>query len=114
VVIERGDIVWADLGSPVGSAPGKRRPAVVIQSDKYNQSRIATVVVAGVTSNTQLAELPGNVFLPANASGLRRDSTINVSQISTVDLSQLSESVGRVPSYLMGEVDAGLRRILDI
>jgi mRNA interferase MazF len=113
-VISRGDIVWTDLGPIVGSAPGTMRPVIVVQSDKYNRSRLATAVVVGVTSNTQLSELPGNVFLPASASGLKRDSTINVSQISTVDLAALSEPVGAVPEYLMAEVSAGLRRILDL
>jgi mRNA interferase MazF len=87
---------------------------VVIQSDQFNRSRIATAIVAGLTSNTQLSELPGNVFLPANASGLKRDSTINVSQVSTIDLVHLSDAVGTVPGYLMADVSAGLRRVLDL
>jgi mRNA interferase MazF len=113
-VIARGDIVWSDLGLSAGSATGKRRPVVVVQSDQYNRSRIATAIVAGLTSNTQLSELPGNVFLPATASGLKRDSTINVSQISSADLAELSEPIGRVPDFLMAELGSGLRRILDL
>ena len=113
-MIARGDIVWADLGPPTGSAPAKVRPAVVIQSDKYNESRIATLIVAAVTSNTRLAEVPGNVFMPASASGLKRDSVVNISQISTVDFACVSEPVGRVPAYLMAEIGVGLRKILSL
>jgi mRNA interferase MazF len=112
MVTSRGAIHWTDLGAVRGSEPGKLRPAVVIQSDFYTQSRLATIVFASITSNTQLAGQPGNVFLPASASGLPKDSTINVTQIFTVDENFVSEQVGAVPGYLMSEVDAGLRKVL--
>jgi mRNA-degrading endonuclease toxin of MazEF toxin-antitoxin module len=38
-----------------------RRPVFVIQSNPFNESRIATVIVAVITSNLALAEAPGNV-----------------------------------------------------
>jgi mRNA interferase MazF len=69
-VIERGGIYWADLGAPAGSRPAKRRPVLVISAQAYNESRLATVVAVVVTSNTDLATMPGNVFLPAAATGL--------------------------------------------
>ena len=113
-MISRGSIHWVDLGESAGSAPAKRRPVVVVQADPFNASRIATVIVAVVTSNTQLAEHPGNVFVPAAASGLSKDSAINVSQLVTLDRGALSESVGALPHYLLSEVDAGLRIVLDL
>ncbi len=73
-----------------------------------------TCVVATITSNTAVAEHPGNVFIPSGASGLDRDSVINVSQISTIDHSDLTREVGRLPSYLIDEVDHGLRLLLDL
>jgi len=78
----RGEIWWANLSEPVGSEPGYRRPVLIIQDDTFNQSRINTVIVAVITSNVQLAEAPGNVSLPSQASGLPKDSVVNVSQIS--------------------------------
>jgi mRNA interferase MazF len=73
VVIGRGQVCWVDFGDPRGSAPAKRRPVVVVQSDQYNSSRIATVVVLSITFNTALARHPGNVFVPALAPGLPKD-----------------------------------------
>ena len=67
-MIERGTIHWADLGPAVGSRPAKRQPVLVIQSDAYNASRLATALVAVITSNTALATMPGNVFLAATSS----------------------------------------------
>jgi mRNA interferase MazF len=65
VVIERGGIYWADLGLPDGSRPAKRRPVLVIQAHSFNESKLATVLAAVITSNTALATMPGNVFLPS-------------------------------------------------
>lgn len=113
-MIARGSLHWVELGESVGSAPAKRRPVLVVQGDPYNASRLATTVVAVVTSNTQLAEYPGNVFLPAVASGLSKDSVVNVSQLVTLDKSVLSPAVGSLPAYLLADVDAGLRMVLDL
>ena len=62
-MIERGGIHWADLGAPAGSRPAKRRPVLIISADTYNTSRLATVLAAVITSTTDLATMPGNVFL---------------------------------------------------
>ena len=75
-MIIRGGLYWVDLGEPRGSRPAKRRPVVVVQAEAYNASRLSTVVAAVVTSNTSLAPLPGNVFLPAMATGLPKDSVV--------------------------------------
>jgi mRNA interferase MazF len=114
VVIERGSVHWADFGPPVGSRPAKRRPIVIVQSDNLNRSRLATVVVVAVSSNTDLARHPGNVFLPAASSGLPRDSVINVSTLTTFNRYDLEEQVGSLPVAMMREVDAGLRLALGI
>ena len=114
MVISRADIYWADLGQPSGSRPAKRRPVLVIQSDPYNASRLATVLAAVVTSNTALATMPGNVFLPATATGLPRDSVVNVTALVTLNKNDLTDRVGDVPASLMHEVNLGLRRVLGI
>lgn len=113
-MIQRGDIYWVDLGSPVGSRPGKRRPVLVVQSDPYNVSRLATVLAAVITSNTGLASMPGNVFLPAVATGLPRDSVVNVTALVTLDKDDLEAPAGCAPLALMQEVDQGLRRVLGL
>jgi mRNA interferase MazF len=116
VVIDRGSIYWADLGPPVGSRPAKRRPVLVISAGTYNRSRLATVTVAVISSNTALATMPGNVFLPATASGLARDSVVNVTGLVTLNKTELTDSdcVGNVPPALLTEVSRGLRRALDL
>jgi mRNA interferase MazF len=114
VVIERGAIYWADLGAPAGSRPAKRRPVLVISGASYNRSRLATVLVAVITSNTHLATMPGNVFLPSTATGLPRDSVVNVTALVSLTKSDLAGQAGTVPRALVQDVDRGLRQILDL
>lgn len=113
-MIERGGIHWADLGDPSGSRPAKRRPVLVVQSDPYNASRLATVLAVVIASNTAVAALPGNVFLPAAVTGLPRDSTVNITAVVTLNKSDLADCVGRLQPNLMNEVDRGLRRVLGL
>jgi mRNA interferase MazF len=113
-VIQRGSVCWADLGAMRGSKPAKRRPVLIVQADSYNASRLATTVAAVITSNTALAALPGNVFLPAAVSGLPRDSVINVTALVTLDKADLTSQARRLPASLMDEVDRGLRRIFGL
>jgi mRNA interferase MazF len=109
----RGEVWWADLGLPRGSAPALRRPVLVISADQYNRSRLATVTVAVLTSNVQLAALPGNVLVAADVlDGLDGDSVVNVTQLATIDRGAIEEHIGSLPDWLMGEVDAGLARAL--
>ncbi|WP_322111838.1 type II toxin-antitoxin system PemK/MazF family toxin [Aerosakkonema funiforme] len=108
----RGEIWWAQLPDPIGSEPGYRRPVLIIQDDTFTQSRIRTVIVVIITSNIELANAPGNVLLPRDATGLPRDSVVNVSQIFTVDKAFLTERIGALPVSLQEEVDEGLRTVL--
>lgn len=113
-MIERGGVHWVDLGRAVGSRPAKRRPVLVVQADPYNLSRLATVLVVALTSNTALATMPGNVFLPTTATALPRDSVANVTGLVTLNKDDLRDRVGMVPEALMHDVDRGLRRVLDL
>lgn len=114
MVIERGALYWADLGPAMGSRPAKRRPVLVVQAGSYNASRLSTVLVAAITSNTALAAMPGNTFLPASATGLPRDSVVNVTAVITLNKTDLSGRIGTVPPSLMTEVDRGLRQVLSL
>jgi len=112
MVIGQGDVCWASLDDPIGSAPGFRRPVVVVQGDSFNASRIATTVVVPLTSNLRLAAAPGNVLLAASRTGLPKDSVANVSQIVTIDQSLLEERSGRLTDSDLHLVLAGIDLML--
>ena len=111
-MISQGDVLWADLGEPVGSEPGFRRPVIVVQGDSFNRSALRTVVAVPLTSNLRWAAAPGNVRLTARATGLPRDSVANVSQVVALDRSILIERVGRLSSSKLELVLAGIDTVL--
>ncbi|MEH2354809.1 type II toxin-antitoxin system PemK/MazF family toxin [Nostoc sp.] len=110
--MQRGEIWWADLPTPVASESGYRRPVLIVQSDEFNRSRIRTVIAAVLTTNLRLAEAPGNILVTTDETGLPQDSVVNVSQVITVDKSFLIEWVGQVGDRVMVLVDEGLRLVL--
>jgi mRNA interferase MazF len=112
VVISQGEIWWADLPDPVGSGPGFRHPIIVIQCDAFNRSRIATVVCVPLTSNTSLAEIPGNVLLSRAETGLPKESVANASQVVTLDKESLTERVGKVSRAKLELVHSALDTVL--
>ena len=112
--LRRGEIYWAHLRDPAGSEPGYRRPVLVVSADSFNRSGINTVVAVAVSSNPDLATAPGNVELLAEASGLRRDSVANVSQILTIDKSRVGDRAGEVDFLTLRRVEAGLRLVLEL
>jgi len=113
-VIRRGEVWWAGLPEPRGSEPGFRRPVLVVQADEFTASRLATVMVVPLTSNTALAEAPGNVLISPRESGLRRASVANVSQVLTVDKGFLHDRVKALPARRVDDIDAGLRLALGL
>ena len=114
MVVQRGEVWWADLGGPAGSEPGYRRPVVIVQSDAFNRSRIDTAIGVVLTTNLGLVQAPGNVLVPGKDAGLRRDSVANVSQLATLDREALTDRAGRLPNKLMVAVDDGLRLVLGL
>ena len=113
-MVRRGELWWVDFADPVGSAPGYRRPAAVVSSDRFNRSRLATVIVAPVTSNLRLAEAPGNVLVNKRNTGLTQDSVVNVSQILSIDRSLLDEQIGILNIVHLRALDDGLRLVLSL
>ena len=111
-MIRQGEIYWLDVGEPSGSAPGYRRPFVVIQNDMFNRSPIDTAVVCALTSNLRRAEAPGNVLLQPREAGLPKQSVVNVSQIYTVDKQELTEKIGTLSSARILEILAGIQSVL--
>lgn len=111
-MVSRGEIWWLDLGVPIGSASGYLRPGVIVSSDRFNDSRINTVIVVPVYSNLDYARHPGNVVLAAHETGLDRDSVANITQVSAIDHQQLGQRIGAVPPSRMAQIDDGLRLAL--
>lgn len=112
-MIRQGDVYWIDLGDPQGSGPGYRHPHVIVQNDVFNQSRINTVVVCALSSNMKRALAPGNVALKAGEGGLPKASVVIVSQLFTVDKSQLEEQIGTLSRQRIRQILDGIDLVLE-
>lgn len=97
---------------PSGSAPGYDRPYLIVQNNAFNSSRINTVVVCGLTSNLRRAGDPGNVLLFPGEAVLPEQSVVNVSQIVTLDKSQLRTRIGALSPERVREVLRGIDLVL--
>ncbi|MBN1516312.1 type II toxin-antitoxin system PemK/MazF family toxin [Candidatus Sumerlaeota bacterium] len=113
MVIRQGDLFWVDLDEPVGSGPGYRHPHVVVQNNVFNQSRLHTIVVCALTSNLQRANVPGNVLLDANEGDLPTQSVVVVSQLFTIDKSQLDEHIGMLSRQRVLQILDGINLLLE-
>lgn len=111
-MIQQGEVWWAELSEPTGSGTGYRRPVVVVQGNSLNRSRIATIVCVPLTSNLSWAKAPGNTLLPQKATGLAKPSVANVSLLTALDRSTLTERVGRLSPKHLDQLLDGIDIIL--
>ncbi len=113
MVINQGDIFWINFGDPSGSGPGYRHPCVVIQNNVFNRSRLNTVVVCGLTSNLRRAKAPGNVLLNVGEANLPKQSVVNVTQIFTIDITNLKEKIGKLSSERVRRILNGIKLVME-
>jgi mRNA interferase MazF len=106
--MHQGDVLWIDFGDPVGSEPGFRRPAVVIQSDLFNETAINTVCVAPITSNLRWAGAIGNVQLPKGHAQLDRPSVVNITAITCIDRGRVQQKIGKLSDEELDETLSGI------
>lgn len=112
VEIGQGEIWWAELPAPSGSAPGFRRPVVIVQGNPLNRSRLATAVCVPLTSNLKWEAAPGNTLLSAKVTGLPTDSVANAAQLVTVDRAFLMSRIGKLSPKRLEQVLASIDVVL--
>ena len=113
MVIKQGEIYWVDLGEPSGSEPGYRHPHIVVQNNLFNLSNINTVVVCSLTSNLKRAVSPGNIILKKCEANLPKKSVVNITQVYTVNKTDLVEKIGAVSRNRMNEILEGLNLLTE-
>jgi len=111
--IKQGDIFWIHFGEPKGLAPDYRHPCVVIQNNVFNQSKIASVVVCALTSNLKRVKAPGNVLIRKGEGNLTKDSVVNISQITTVDKTDLVEKIGSLSKLKIADIIDGVKLLIE-
>ncbi|PSB06553.1 type II toxin-antitoxin system PemK/MazF family toxin [Pleurocapsa sp. CCALA 161] len=113
MVIRQGEVYWINLPGPKKSEPEFRRPCVVVQNDTFNRSHIKTTIICILTTNLRLGDAPGNVLLIKGEGNLPKDSVVNISQILTVNKTDLlpEEKIGQLSASKIDLIVSGLRTI---
>lgn len=111
MIINQGDVYWIQLEESNELQTDYFHPHVVIQDNTLNRSRINTVVVCALTSNMKRAKSPGNVLLETSEANLPKQSVVVVSQVSTIEKTQLGEYIGSLNEQRINQILAGMKFI---
>lgn len=113
MVIQQGAIHWVDLSEPIGSAPGYRRPCMIMQNDAFNRSKTRTVVICPLTTNLSRAHTPGHVLLGLGEANLSKASVLVACQVTTVDKSLIGALIGAVSQKRFADVLSAIVQVIE-
>ena len=113
MIIQRGDIYYADLRPVVGSEQGGVRPVLIIQNDVGNKHS-PTVICAAITSQMHKAKLPTHVELKCKEYALAKDSVVLVEQLRTIDKKRLKDKVCHLDNNILLKIDKALEISLEL
>jgi len=113
LIVNRGELYYADLSPVVGSEQGGLRPVLIIQNDIGNKYS-PTVIIAAITSQISKAKLPTHIELEKNKYNLSKDSVVLLEQLRTLDKLRLKDKIGSLDTNAMHKIDIGLMISLGI
>lgn len=113
MIIQRGDIYYADLRPVVGSEQGGVRPVLIIQNDVGNKHS-PTVICAAITSQMHKAKLPTHVELKCKEYALAKDSVVLLEQLRTIDKKRLKDKVCHLDNNILLKIDKALGISLEL
>ena len=105
MTVNQGDIYWIPVEAANDLETNIVHPHVVIQVDASNH----TLMVCALTTNKKWANLLGNVLLEAGEANLPKQSIVVVSQVATVNKTQLGEYIGSLTKERLTQVLSGMR-----
>lgn len=113
--MNRGDVILVRFPHPSG-VRGKKRPAVIVQSDAY-AGAVSTIVVAEVTKNVSMKDDPACLFIDVGtvdgkATGLVRDSVVSCLLLVTVYADTVAQVLGTLSPAMKQKLDEGLKAAL--
>jgi mRNA-degrading endonuclease toxin of MazEF toxin-antitoxin module len=115
--MKRGDVILVRFPHPSG-VRGKKRPAVVVQSDAYAGS-VSTLVVAEITKNLAMAADPACLFIDVSkpegkATGLIRDSVVSCLILVTVYMDTVAQVLGSLSAAMKQKLNDCLKVALEL
>mgnify|MGYP001585776236 CR=1 FL=1 len=104
---KRGEIYFLDFSPSKGREIKGPHPALVIQNDVGNKVSSLTIVAA-ITSNLKVAELPVGILITPEESCLPHKSAIHLGQVYPIDKERLQNLVGTLTERKMMEINRAI------
>jgi mRNA interferase MazF len=110
--MKRGDVILVRFPHPSGQR-GKKRPAVVVQSDAYVNT-VSSIVIAEVTKNLAMKDDPACLFIDIGTpegmgTGLLRDSLVSSLVLVTVYTDTVAQVLGSLSPTMLLKLDDCLK-----
>ena len=113
--MNRGDVILVRFPNPSGLR-GKKRPAVIVQSNSY-AGVVHTLIVATVTKNLTMAGDPACLLIDPNtpegrATGLVRESVVSCLVLVTIYEDTVAQVLGALSPTMEQKLDTCLKAAL--
>ncbi len=119
IELRRGDVVLVAFPFIAQrQAQRKRRPALVVQADRYNRRR-AAVIIAAITSARAHEHLPCKLPVAKDSpegreAGLKLDSVVDCQTLATVPRDHIVRRLGRFLPEIMPKINQALEDALGL
>jgi len=106
--IKRGDVFWVSFDPSVGGEIKKKRPAVVVSTDKANPylNRVVVIPLSSKISRIYPSE--------AKISFQNKESKAMADQIRTISKGRLISKIGSLPLEQMEKIENKIKLFLEL
>lgn len=108
-MFQRGDIVSCVLSGDYG----KPRPAVVVQSNLFNESH-SSITLCPLTTHLVESPIFRIAIIPSKQNGLKQPSQIMVDKISSIKADRIHQKIGTLGSVQVQKLNEALKTWLEI
>lgn len=110
--MNRGDIVLAKLGDPVGHEQAGTRPVLVLSVQSWLESDPTVVFVAPITRTRW--QSPTRIEVEPGRSGLKEISYVRCEDVRAISPERMGPRFGSADPVVMMRVEQAVRRLLGL
>ncbi len=108
--MDQGDIYLINLDPAIHTEIGKTRPGIILSINAMNQYS-PRVIVAPITSNVKKV-YPFEVLIPAESSGLSKESKVMIDQLRSCDKRRLIKKLGTLNKEQLAKACAIVHKLI--
>ncbi len=112
--VRRGDVVYLDPDSAVGTEMKKSRRCIVVQNDVANRVLSKTIIVPATGAKNVKKLFPVYVFVKKGDGGFTKDSVVECDQVRIVSEERIGRVLGRVSQPVLQAIGSALKITLGL